>query len=353
MSDNGIKTVQFGSNPGTVVNKMEPKHLPPPAFKDNGRPMAAKTEVSAVSNLHRVEKIAEKIADKAAATVAEAATEVVAPVVDDAAKRAKRKEDWTMAEKARQLDASANEKLKKAQDYEHALANFDKDPLLLSKALGIPLSDLLIRLQNTAFSAPTEKVLSQEEQYKLKNLQYEKQMQELNQRQINMENNAARANYVNTKILPAMSKEPEKYELLHAEGIDNSANFIYEYMNDWFQKNKQELNIGDVLEAFEEELTDKYSGSIQNFKKIKKFKDFFAQQAAAEAAETGEPVKVIPKDAPVLGDKETDLAKILPRTKKAEVKATGKDNTIIKAGAHSSREVRLAAIRAKREAETK
>lgn len=349
MSDNGIKTVQFGTNPGTVVNAMEPKHLPPPAYKDNGRPLAPKTEISAVSNLH---KVATEVAAEVA-VVAPVTPEV--PAVDEAAKRAKRKEEWTMAEKARQLDASANEKLSKAKDYEHALANFDKDPMLLARALNIPLSDLLIRLQNSAMGAPTEKVLSPEEQYKLKNMQYEQQMQALNKRQIELENNTARNNYLNTKIIPVLNKEPDKYELLHAEGMENSANFIYEYMNDWYGKTKQELNVTDVLEAFEEELTEKYSGKLNHFKNMKKFKDLFAQQAAAEAAAEGEtPVKVIPKDVPALGAKETDLAKILPRAaaKKAEVTG-GKDNTIIKSGANSSRESRLAAIRARREAETK
>lgn len=285
MADNGVKTVE------SVFNK-----------SIHGTPLKAPTVVPPVNSTKKAETAT--IKDPVPAVV----PAVTAAITDDE-KRAKRKEDWSMAEKARAMEASATQKLREAKAYEDALANFDKNPLALAKVLKVPVDELLRKLQGAAFNIETEKVLTPEEQYKLKVMQYDQEMAKIKQDQAAFQNQVVSENYINKRIIPIITKDPDKYECQHFDGIEESAAFVYNYMNDHFQKTGKELNVVDVLDAFEEQLTEKYSSIADNFKKIKKLKNKFGETQI--------------ETAPQLGDKEPGIVdKIAPTTIKTNAEPT-------------------------------
>jgi hypothetical protein len=347
MADNGIKVMPpMGQNVSATIASINPKRLPPPVFVDNGRPLAD-NQHGPVTNLHK----AESVVVQETATTTETVPQVETETVDDSAKRHKRKEDWDMAAKARQMQADATEKLKKAQAYDAAVANFDKDPLALAKILGVSVPELLDKMQRAAFSMPTERVLTPEETYKLKTMQYEQEMQQIKQQQINMNNQIIKDNFVNKRVIPELVKNPDKYEIIHADlGVDQAANFIFNYIAEQYLATGKELDPADVCQSFEEELEETYRNNATKLKSVKKFKDLFAaekaQAEAEEAAAEEAPVKKVAAPKTEVAANETDLAKLVsPRG--ASVKKS-QDNTISKG---KTREQRLAEMAAKREAQ--
>ena len=340
MADNGIKVM----NPNVIIAPAvsQPKRIPPPAQVDNGRPLPSAAGATTITDA-----TASAATTEATETTA-TETPVVAVAETEETARAKRKEEWNLAEKARQMEASANDKLKKAQAYEDALANFNKDPTELAKMLGIPLSDLLIKLQNAAFAMPTEKVVSPEEDLKLKAMKYEQDMQDLKRQQEDLKNTVIRTNYINSKIMPALTKDPDKYELLHANGVDNTANFVFDYIAQQYKETGKEWPVEDVLQVYQEEMIEKTNTFLNNAKKLKTFKKQFSAEELAEAVAeaAGTDAKKIEKAKLETSTGETDLSKLVtPRGGKKPVKEL--DNTVVPAKSPMTREARLAAMRTK------
>src|SRR6202041_1538379 len=100
----------------------------------------------------------------------------------------------------------------------------------LAKALNVPVDTLLRKLQGAAFNLPTEKVekpLTPEEKYNLLAMKYEQDMRQRDAQAQEFKNAVIQDSYINKHVLPILNKDPDKYELIHAEGLDESAAFIF------------------------------------------------------------------------------------------------------------------------------
>jgi hypothetical protein len=148
-----------------------------------------------------------------------------------------------------------------------------------AKALNMSPSELATYIDNArlgiANKPETPKKLSLEEQVAKLNQELEeskKQAQEFNQ-------NLQITNYIKENIVPELSANKEKYEVLHFYDAKYVQSQIYQLMNEHFQETGETLSVAEVAESLEEQLANIHKSSIEKLRAAKKFQDLFVPEA--------------------------------------------------------------------------
>jgi len=186
--------------------------------------------------------------------------------------RSSKRAEFSALEKARQLESSANKKLKDAQELSEAYASGDLERI--AKANGKSVSDYVRWINAKAVGTPTEKTLSPQEQI----AENAKKWQETIEGKVKELDNEAGLNrkmgYINKNILPHIIKNPDAYEFVMDKDMDKQCDIVYNFMNEHFvESNGEELDPVELLNALEEKymLEFKEEEKIRQEKK-KKFK---------------------------------------------------------------------------------
>lgn len=198
--------------------------------------------------------------------------------------------------KAIQMQKEAKALMEQAKHFEEVKQRAATNPVELAKALGMDPTEFLRRYQNEMFNIPNEEKPKPEPTVDEKLKRYEDERQREKQETAKLQSEMIRLNYIQTKILPTIKADPDKFQLLNHNNIEASAGFIYDMMNDHYQKTGEEWNAADVAEEMENQLQKEFEEKLEAIKKISKFsKHFQAQVAEAEAkAEVKEEVSTTP-----------------------------------------------------------
>ncbi len=190
--------------------------------------------------------------------------------------------------KAIQMQKEAKEMLAKAQHFQETAKRAATNPVELAKAIGMDPTEFLRRYQNEMFNIPNEEVKQAEPTVDERLKSYADERQKEKDATSRLQSEMIRSNYIQTKILPAIATDKEKFSLLNHNNLELSAGFIYDMMNDHFQKTGEELSANDVAEEMENQLQLEMEAKLETIKSIGKFSRHF-QPKAEEAEEEVEP----------------------------------------------------------------
>lgn len=191
--------------------------------------------------------------------------------------------------KAIQMQKEAKEMLAKSQRFQEVSSKAQQSPVELAKALGMDPTEFLRRYQNEMFNIPNEEAPKPEPTIDERLKHYEAERAQEKQAAIQYQSEMTRLNYINTKILPTIKADSDKFQLLNYNNIESSAGFIYDMMNDHYQKTGEELSANDVAEEMENQLQKEFEEKIFNVRKIGKFAKYFREEELAAEVAT-EPV---------------------------------------------------------------
>ncbi len=184
--------------------------------------------------------------------------------------------------KAIQMQKEAKDLMAKAQQFQEVAKRAATNPVELAKAIGMDPTEFLRRYQNEMFNIPNEEPKKPEPTVDDRLKQYEEERSRERRAAADYQSEMIRLNYIQTKILPTIKADPEKFQLLNYNNLEKSANYIYDMMNAHFQTTGEEWNAADVAEEMENQLQAEFEEKIAQVKKIGKFSKHF--QAEAEEA---------------------------------------------------------------------
>ena len=280
---NPMQTV--GQPNSSVVNLLEPK-----VVKSYENKPAAEPHVPQVI----LGKPSKELTTETSTTPEASATETAAPATETedksaADKRAERRDSFKEADKAYQramaMQKEAAAKLDQAKKFAELQALADSNPIELAKALGKDPTEFLRKYQTNMFGLkdeePAADVKSELDKYAKER---EADRQAMHQMQFHINKN----NYIKDKILPELTKDPDKYELITKKNLDGNASLMYDIMNEHYQKYGEELTAAEVADEMEAGLMKEVETSIKNAKEFKKLAAHFrvdeaTVQAIAEA----------------------------------------------------------------------
>jgi len=268
-------TNSLGSN--HIVNNMPAtqtiKAYEAPALKIVVPPDAQVKPVSQISFEKQSEQGAQNLQEMPTAAEAAAGQEEAKSTPAerrDAMKRANQEH-----QKAIQMQKEATALRQEASNFEELKKNAATNPVALAKALGMDPTEFLRRFQNEMFSIPNEEIKKEPPTVDERLQSYEQERQAERAAAANYQSEMTRMNYINTKILPAIKGDTEKYQLLNHNNVETSAGFIYDMMNDHFKRTGEELNAEDVAEEMENQLMNEFEEKINSVRKIGKFSKHF------------------------------------------------------------------------------
>ena len=180
--------------------------------------------------------------------------------------------------RAMQLKKQAEEQFNEAKGFQELLKEAKNDPTILAKALGMDPSELLRKYQNQMFNIkdePEAPVLKPEEELKQRMDRYDAERYEERQRNEAISIQTVRQTYIQTKIIPVLSEEGGRFELLNMNGKEECAAYIYDMMNDHYTKTGEEWNVADVAEEMEAILTKDIEDKMKEVRKVSKFSKHF------------------------------------------------------------------------------
>lgn len=182
-----------------------------------------------------------------------------------------------MERKASQTQKEAQQALMQAKQFQELLAQAKEDPTILAQYMGVEKSDLLRKMQNKVLEI-NEEPKKPEEEVNERLARYEQERQVEKEQAAQLRYHQIKQNYISNNVLPTISKDPEKYPLLNMEGKENVAGFIYDIMNSHFQSTGEELNIDEVAEEIENQLTKEIEEKVGTIRKVKKFSRYFKEE---------------------------------------------------------------------------
>jgi hypothetical protein len=218
---------------------------------------------------------------------------VAKPKADASAKpEPTRQEKWKAEQAAAKAEREAKATKKTAESQALARDFLKKGDLPgAAKALGMPAAELRDLLVGGLLTTPTEdKPLTPEQEREARDEKYRKDVEALKKEQLDFKNSVVRASYIKDKIVPAIT-DAEKFAFLHDEGLEKSAAYIYDFMNEHYQRTfretgkGEELNAADVAETMEKQLEANYRAGIERLRKIKKMKALFGEVEEPAPAE--------------------------------------------------------------------
>lgn len=203
-------------------------------------------------------------------------------------KRQERREEF---KKAANAERRALEMQKKAQAQMDQLKQFQtfmemakKDPTAVAKALNMDPTEFLRQYQNQMFNIPNEPEkpkLSESEELRQRLNRYEEERRKEKEEMSRLQSQAIRQDYITSKILPVITGDQDKFELLNLNGREACAGFIYDMMDAHFRSTGEELNAQDVAEEMENQLAREFEEKISQTRKLKKFAKHFREDTDA------------------------------------------------------------------------
>lgn len=222
-----------------------------------------------------------------------------------------------ISDRERKVSEQAKEvkdKLAKAEEFQKFFEAAKEDPTLIAKAFGMETGDFLRKMQNKVFDIKEEPKKEDPVQTRFNAL--EQQTQQL----LKAQADANRYGVISQHIMPVLTKDPEKFQVIH-EDLNNNTNYIYDLINShWLEtggeKGGEILDANAVAEALEEKLTEKKLKDLENMKKLPKFRSQFVSQEDKkenkESKEVTSPAKsVSAKAAPARPHQTADGAAIV------------------------------------------
>lgn len=191
----------------------------------------------------------------------------------DSLKRISERERKTM-----EKEKLANEKMAKVEQFHESFKKFEEDPTLIAKAFNMSTEEFLRKYQNKIFDikedSPKPETVAQDRLSAL-----EDQTKRLSE--LNFQNQ--KSNYVNQFIVPILSQQPEKFELVN-EKMAAHANYIHDIIHHhWMETGGN--NGGEIWEAktvaeeLEKELTENKEKEIEELKKSPKLRKYFKEES--------------------------------------------------------------------------
>lgn len=178
--------------------------------------------------------------------------------------------------RAQQMKKDAEAQLAQAKNFQQVMEQAKKDPTVIAKALGMDPQEFYRQYQNVMLNVKEEPApLKPEEEMKARLDKYEQERAQERQQLETMQSQTIRNNYISTKILPVITANTEKFELLNMNGKDACAGFIYDLMDSHYRQTGQELDANEVAEEMERQLTDEIETKIQAVRKVSKFSKHF------------------------------------------------------------------------------
>lgn len=199
-----------------------------------------------------------------------------------------KRQEWKALEEARKLKAEAEDKLKKAEAFQSALNDFEKDPLSIAKARGMTIEEYVNSVNRAAMGLKTEKVLSPEEEKAKKEKDYldglEKSRKDLEARVSSLQVE----NWIAKNIAPVIKTNVDKFEFLTRGGkdIDTAINDLYGFMDAHYKRTGQTLDALEAASAIEDNMAEEYMKALENGKQYKKLQHLFAAAQPAQSVST-------------------------------------------------------------------
>ena len=210
----------------------------------------------------------------------------------DAEKRAARREEFRNAanaeRRAMEMQKQAQAQLNQAKQFQALMEQAKKDPTAVARALGMEPTEFLRQYQNAMFNIPTtveEPKLNPEEEIKQRLSKYEDERRREKEEFERWKSQTVRNDYISAKILPVITSDPDKFELLNQNGKEACAGFIYDMMDAHYRATGEELNPSDVAEEMENQLVKEFEEKIAQTKKVKKFSKHFRYDTDAPGQE--------------------------------------------------------------------
>ncbi len=186
--------------------------------------------------------------------------------------------------KAQATQKEANAMLAQAKQFQDFIEKAKTDPTLLAKAMGMDQNELLRKYQNKLFEiGEDEPVVKPEEEVKQRLAQYEAERQQERRRAADIESQNTRNTYISSKIIPEISNDLDKYQLLNLNGKAACAGFIYDIMNSHFQQTGEEMSVAEVAEEMENQLAQDIESKIAQVRKVAKFAKHFRDEQEEQA----------------------------------------------------------------------
>lgn len=220
-------------------------------------------------------KAVNAFADAAGVPPAEGAVETEAP--ERIERRAAFKRAADIEARAQRMEKEAKEKLSRAEGFEKLKETASTDPVALAKALGMDPTEFLRRYQNQMLSIPNEVPLKPEEEVKARLARYETERQKEKEEHEVLKAQTFRANYTAMKILPVITMDPVKFEILNENGAEASSQYIYDMIDKHYRETGEEWKATDVAEELENLLAQEVEEKIEKVKKSPRFAKHFSQ----------------------------------------------------------------------------
>ncbi len=217
--------------------------------------------------------------NKSAIDFSKSSSEEVAPEVEEA--------PITRTERASQFRAARD--IEKAKGFQQFMEQAKNDPTVIAKAMGMEPTEFLRKYQNQMFNIkdePEAVPLKPEEEVKQRLDRYEAERAQEKQTFQQMQTETIRKTYIANNILPVL--DTDEYELIHMQGSkEDAAGFIYDIMNDHYQKTGEEFNAKEVAEELEARLLADYEEKVKNVRKSKKLSKFFLPEESDSSNQLG------------------------------------------------------------------
>lgn len=203
-----------------------------------------------------------------------------------AERRAAFKHAADVERRAMAMKKQTDQQIQEVKQFQNFMEQAKTDPTAVAKAMGMDPAVFLKKYQDKILDMPTEPEVRPEDEVKRRLDKYEQERQMELQAKYQERVIATKQNYIASKILPVITADTEKFQLLNLEGRENCAGFIYDIMDAHYQKTGEELSASDVAEAMESNLTKEIEDKMARIRKLNKFSKHFVPEISEEVAPT-------------------------------------------------------------------
>ena len=207
------------------------------------------------------------------------------------AKQTDRHSQWKQEQQAKREAAEAKRVEKAAKNQALAKDYLKKGDLInAAKLLDMTPSDLATYVNNSLLNIPQEeKKLTPEEQRELDLSKFKEERLKFEEEQKNFKYEVIASQYIRDNITPEISNK-DKYEFIHQGDISKISRYVYEYMNDHYQKTNEVLQAKDIIESIEAQMEKEFVSSFEKAKNVKKLAKYF--QPSSNEQETEREIEI-------------------------------------------------------------
>lgn len=188
--------------------------------------------------------------------------------------------------RAMQMQKEAQATLQQTKQVKQFMDMFDKDPIEAVKILGRDPEAAFAKFQNAMLHIPNDPpkpTAEQEYRQRLDRLEEERKREKEEAAKRNWEFN--KQDYVSNHIVPVITGDPDRFEILNGNDPKLIGAFIYDMMNTHFLNTGEELDIIAVCEETESRLLEEMEKATLNSKKFKKLAKHYRTDTDAPGEE--------------------------------------------------------------------